>query len=321
MNVEKSMADINQADARPVLGFIGLGRMGRNMALRLIDQGHRLVVTDVDEAAAAAVREAGAIWSPDVAGVAQAADVVLSSLPGPPQVEAVVYGAGGLLENIRPGALYIDLSTSSSVLAQRLDADFRAKGAGAIDAPVSGGSDHCRTGTLTIFVGADDQQWKRAEPILDDLAADLLHIGPVGTGQVVKIVNNAIGLSSLALFGELFALAAAAGLDHRRLFEVLQKGAYARGDYFNQHLPNVVFPQKYDPAKFALAIGHKDVGLAVSMAKDLKVPTPLVAQVEQQTMELIARGHADHDATIIYGLAEARANVRAHDADVDTVTI
>lgn len=303
------------ASGTSTVGFIGLGHMGHNMALRLLDCGVPLLVTDANPDAARSCIDAGATWAPDAATVARGCTLILSSLPGPAQVESVSLGANGLLEGLQPGTLYIDLSTSSPTLIRRIDEAFGARGSRAIDAPVSGGEQHCRTGTLTIFMGGDADVTDRAKAILDHLAKNLVHVGPLGSGAIVKILNNAVGLSTLSLLSEVISLGVKAGCDHRSLYEALRQGAYGQGLYLTHMLPEVAFRHKYDPPSFALTLGRKDLGLAVDLGRELQVPMPLVSSVEQGAIEMMARGHAEHDAAIIFSLQELRSSVPLHDAD------
>lgn len=162
---------------------------------------------------------------------------MLSSLPGPPQVEAVALGPGGILEGIRPGALYADLSTSSPLTIRKVREAFEARDASAIDTPVSGGTQHSREGTLTFFVGAEDDELARVRPVLEHLAREIFHVGPVSAGCVAKIANNAVGLSTLGLLSEVLSLGAKAGIDHRTLLKVLREGAYGQGLFLTFMLP------------------------------------------------------------------------------------
>lgn len=299
------------------IGYVGLGNMGGNMALRLLDKGHELVVTDVNVEGGKRVVDAGATWADSPAEVAASVDIILSSLPGPPQVEAVALGSGGIIEGIRPGALYADMSTSSPLVIRKVGEAFAAKGATAIDAPVSGGPNNCREGSLVILVGASEQDYQRIEPVLDDLGKQVLHIGDVGAGAMAKILNNAVGLSTLALLSEVISLGVKAGLDHRSILNVLQQGAYGQGLFLTLMVPEVAFKHRYSPAGFALDLGRKDIALATSLARELNVPMPMINLVEQSAVEMVQRGHGRDDSTIIFSLQELRAGVTMHDDDVE----
>jgi 3-hydroxyisobutyrate dehydrogenase-like beta-hydroxyacid dehydrogenase len=303
------------------IGFVGLGKMGGNMALRLLEQGEDLVVTDVVKAAAEPLLAAGASWADSPAELATQCDIVMSSLPGPPQVEAVALGPGGIGEGIRPGSLYIDLSTSTPTLIQRIGKEFAAKDAHVLDAPVSGGMAQSRAGTLTVLVGGEAEHFRTAEPILKHLAKTLMHVGPAGAGAVAKLVNNAVGLSTLTLLSEVLSVGVKAGIDHRTLLAVLQNGAYGQGLFLTHMLPNVAFKHAYEPAGFALALGRKDIALATALGRELNVPMPMVNLTEQVAVEMVARGHADKDATSIFSLQEIRSGVRMHDEDAQEITL
>ncbi|WP_255430066.1 NAD(P)-dependent oxidoreductase [Sinomonas cellulolyticus] len=303
------------------VGYIGLGRMGGNMALRLLECGVDLVVTDVSKDQAGAVLEAGARWVDTAAEVAAEADVILTSLPGPPQVEQVAAGPGGLLEGMRPGSAWVDMSTSSPVLIRALAQRFAEKGVDVIDAPVSGGPQHCRAGELVIFVGAEDEQLARVEPVLQHLATEILHIGALGAGAVAKLVNNATALGTWSLLSEVFSLGVKAGVDHQTLHGMLSKGAYGRGLILSQMLPGVAFKHNFDPAGFALNLGRKDIALANALGRDLNVPLPVLNLVEQSAVEMVGRGHGDKDTAVVFSLQEERAGVVMHDGDAKEFTL
>lgn len=303
------------------LGFIGLGQMGGNMALRLLDQGHKLVVNDLSKDIAAPVLDAGAVWADSPAAVARSCSVVLSSLPGPPQVEAVALGPDGLIEGISAGSLYVDLSTSSPLTIRRIAAAFAERGASAMDAPVSGGNTQSRAGTLVVFAGGSSADLDRVRPVLEDLSKEVLHIGDVGGGCVAKIANNAVGLTTLALLSEVISLGVKAGIDHQTLLNVLRQGAYGQGMFLTFMVPEVAFKHRYEPAGFALDLGRKDVALATTLGRDLNVPLPIVNLVEQSAVEMVQRGHGSKDSTIIFSLQELRAGVKLHDDDAQEVEL
>lgn len=172
------------------IGFIGLGKMGGNIALRLIDQGYQLVVSDIAKGAGEPHLAAGATWADSPAEVAQACDIVLLSLPWPAQVEAVVLGAGGILGGAAPGMTVADLSTSSPELSQRLAARLSEAGARFVDAPVSGSIDQGRQGLLTVLAGGEDSDVENVRPVLESFAREVIHLGPVGAGLVGKLANQ-----------------------------------------------------------------------------------------------------------------------------------
>lgn len=303
------------------VGFVGLGQMGGNMALRLLERGQSLVVTDLDPEAAKRHLAEGAEWVDTPAQLASKTDVILSSLPGPPQVEAVALGADGIIEGISAGKVYVDLSTSSPLVIRKIADAFAEKGATAIDAPVSGGNTHSRAGTLVFFVGGPEEALAAVRPVLEDLAKEIIHIGPVGGGCVAKIANNAVGLSTLGLLSEVISLGVKAGIDHRTILKVLREGAYGQGLFLSFMLPEVAFKHRYDPAGFALDLGRKDVALATSLGRELDVPLPIINLIEQSAVEMVSRGHGKKDATIVFSLQELRAGLKLHDDDAEEIQL
>ena len=303
------------------IGFIGLGKMGANMALHLLDEGEELIVTDVNKEAATAVLEAGATWADSPAAVASQTDIILTSLPGPPEVEAVALGPNGIFEGIREGSVYVDVSTSSPTLIQRIGKKFAEKGVGVLDAPVSGGWFNCRDGSLTVLVGGTELDFKTAQPILEHLAKVLIHVGPAGAGAVAKLVNNATGLTTLVLLSEVISAGVKAGIDHQTLLKVLQNGAYGQGVFLTHMLPNIAFKHAYDPPTFALALGRKDLALATAMGRELNVPMPMVNMAEQAAVELMARGLGHIDSTSIFSLQEFRSGAKLHDDDAQEMQL
>lgn len=303
------------------VGFIGLGKMGSNMALRLLDQGEELIVTDVNKEAAAPVLEYGATWADTPAAVASQTDIILTSLPGPPEVEAVALGPDGIIEGIREGSTYVDVSTSSPTLIQRIGKIFAEKGVGVLDAPVSGGWFNCREGSLTVLVGGEEVDYKAAQPVLQHLAKVLMHVGPAGAGAVAKLVNNATGLTTLILLSEVISAGVKAGIDHQTLLKVLQNGAYGQGAFLKHMLPNIAFKHAYDPPTFALALGRKDLALATALGRELNVPMPMVNLAEQAAVELMARGLGHIDSTSIFSLQEFRSGAKLHDDDAQEIQL
>ena len=178
-------------------GFIGLGTMGAGMANNLqrglTARGDGLVVHDVRREAAQRFIQAGARWADSPAAMAAECDIIFSSLPGPPEFEAVVNGPGGLLEGIRRDAVYFDLTTNSPTTVRKAYPAFEAKGAYLFDAPVSGGPRGAATGKLAVWCGGDQAAFDRSKPILDLFADQVSYVGPIGAGSVAKLVHNCFG--------------------------------------------------------------------------------------------------------------------------------
>ncbi len=239
------------------IGFIGLGTMGQHMAAHLIEAGHELRVHDLRREAGAPHEAAGATWAPSPAEAARDAEVVFTSLPGPKEVEAVALGRGGLLEGMRAGSAWFDLSTNSPTLVRRLHAAFAEKQIHVLDSPVSGGPVGARTGRLALWVGGDEDLFEQYLPVLKAIGDQPAYIGPIGAGSVAKLVHNAAGYGIQTALAEAFTLGVKAGVEPLELFRAIRQGASGRRRTFDG-LIDQFLPAKFDPPSFALRLAHKD---------------------------------------------------------------
>lgn len=262
----------------PTLGFIGLGVMGgpmcRNMAKK---HAGRVLAFDLDPAAMAAVAEAGAVSAASVEDIARQADVIFLSLPGDRQVEALAGAGSPIAEGARNGAIVVDLSTTSVPLARKVGALLAEKGIAFADAPVARTREAAQRGELSIMVGADDQVFARIQPLLDFIGSDVTHCGGIGTGQVVKLINNTLVFEHVVALAEMMVVGERAGVKPATLLEAVSKGS---GDSFvlRNHgmkamLPRA-FPEKAFPPEYVL----KDIGYLLDLAGAHGV-TPQVTQV------------------------------------------
>ncbi|MCC7371434.1 MAG: NAD(P)-dependent oxidoreductase [Chloroflexi bacterium] len=292
------------------VAYIGLGTMGSRMVRNLLKAGHDVVVNDVRREAAEPLIGLGARWADSPALAASAAELTLTSLPGPREVEAVSMGESGVLQGIPEGAVYADLSTSSVSLARRIDAAFRERGVHALDAPVSGGPYGAETATLILMVGGDRAVYDRVKPALDAIGNNVTYIGEAGAGAVAKLVHNMIGIASAQLMAEAFTLGVKAGVDPERLLEAVRGGAYGKGMSLSQGVPQVVFKGDFDNPRFALALARKDLGLATELARELGVPMAMAAVAEQGMIEAMNRGFGPKDSSAVWLLQEERTGVQ-----------
>jgi 3-hydroxyisobutyrate dehydrogenase-like beta-hydroxyacid dehydrogenase len=282
------------------LGFIGLGRMGRNMARNLIKAGHTVTVYNrsqgpVDELVAAGARRAA---SP--AEVARSARAVFTCVSTPDVVEAMLRAA---LEGAQPGTIFVDHSTIGVSDAKRMAALCEAKEAQFIDAPVSGGPWGAEAGTLTIMCGGDPRAYEAVLPFLQAEGKSLYLLGPVGAGTVAKLCNNLLVGIHAAAMSEAFVLGTKAGVDPKVLFEIIAN-ATGGSRQIDRNIPKFVFPGNFEAA-FSVEHLHKDVALAVNLGKDVHVRMLLGALTQQLLEETKAAGHAGEDmAAIIRPLEE-----------------
>jgi len=290
------------------VGFIGLGTMGAHMARNLQKAGTQLVVHDARRGAAEPHLAAGAVWADTPRQVAEAADVVFTSLPGPPEVEAVALGADGLLPAMRKGTAFFDLSTNSPTVVRRIHAAFAARGLHMLDAPVSGGPKGAETGKLALWVGGERPIFDRHKPLLDAMGDRARYVGPIGAGSVAKLVHNCAGYALQTVLAEVFTLGVKGGVDPLALFEAVRQGATGRRRTFDG-LIDQFLPNQYDPPAFALRLAHKDVTLATALGRELGVPMRLSNLALDEMTEAMNRGWAGRDSRVAMLLQQERAGV------------
>lgn len=290
------------------IGFIGLGTMGRHMAANLQRAGHLLAVHDVRREAAEAHLAAGATWAATPREAATEAEIVFTSLPGPPEVEAVALGANGIIAGLAPGAAYFDLSTISPSLVRKLHAAFAERGLAMLDSPVSGGPGGAESRKMAIWVGGSEDVFARFKPVLDAMGDQARYIGPIGSASVAKLVHNCANYGVLAVLAEVFTLGVKAGVEPLALWQAVRQGVLGRrrtlDGLIDQFLPN-----RYDPAAFALRLAHKDVALATALGRELGVPMRLSNLTLEEMTEAMNRGWAARDSRVSMVLQEERAGV------------
>ena len=304
------------------IGFIGLGNMGGGMAANVLRAGHDLTVHDLRREAATPLLESGAAWADTPAELAAACDIVLTSLPGPREVEAITLGEGGILEGSTEGSVYIDLSTSSPTLIRSIAEDFAAKDISVLDAPVSGGPVGARTGRLAVMVGGDREVYERVKPALDAIGDKVSYIGPIGSGSIAKLMHNCIGYGLQTIVAECLTLGVKAGVDPQPLFEAISNGSVGRGSSFANTYPNTFLAGNFDPPSFALRLAHKDVSLALELGREYGVPMSVGNIAHQELTAALNRGWADLDSRVAMRLQEERAGnieVRIEKADADAL--
>jgi len=291
------------------VGFIGLGTMGASMASNLQAAGHELAVHDVRKPAAAPHLAAGAVWKDTPRAVAEAAEVVFTSLPGPPEVEQVALGAEGLIHGMRAGGALFDLSTNAPALVRRLHGLFAARGAHVLDAPVSGGPVGARTRRLAIWVGGDQALFDRHRPLLEAMGDQPYYVGPVGAGAVAKLVHNCASFTIRAVLAEVFSMGVKAGVAPELLWQAVRQGNSGRRRTFDG-LAEKFLPGEFEPPSFALRLGHKDVSLATALGREYGVPMRLANLALEEMTEALNRGWGDRDSSSFMLLEEERAGVR-----------
>jgi 3-hydroxyisobutyrate dehydrogenase len=278
------------------VGFVGLGTMGAAMARNVAAAGFPLTVWNRTRDRAKALSDVGATEARSPADVARASDVVVSCVSDTPDVEAVLFGEGGVAEGARRGQLVIDCSTILPSATRDFAARLEPLGDALVDAPVSGGSEGAKNATLTIFVGGDAAQFDRAKPVLAAMGKTITHVGPVGAGQAVKAVNQVILAGAYLGVAEGIVLAIKAGLDVEQVVTALSGGAAQSWVLANRS--GRMIANDY-PLGFKVALHRKDLGIALELARETGSVLPVAALCEQLEAGLIGRGHGDDDVSAI----------------------
>ena len=282
------------------IGFIGLGIMGRPMALHLLRAGYSLHVYEGNKHAADLV-DAGAIAYPSYTSLAYASDVVITMLPDSPDVEAVVLGTDGVAAGMKAGSLFIDMSSIAPNTALRMHSVLQEKGVESLDAPVSGGQVGADAATLSIMVGGADAAFQRALPIFEKMGKNIVRIGEAGAGQMTKVCNQMIVGMTIQAVAEAFTLAAKAGVDLEKMREVLL-GGFAQSRILDLHGKRII-DRNFKPG-FRVRLHRKDMNLALQAGREHSVPLYGCALVAAQMDALIARGEGDSDHSALAILME-----------------
>jgi 3-hydroxyisobutyrate dehydrogenase len=288
------------------IGFIGLGAMGGAMAGYLAKNGYAVTGYDVNPARAEAAARAGVARAASPAEAAQGAEVVMSSLPTPAAVRAAYLGPDGVLARAGAGAVLVDLSTIDPETWKEVARAATAQGLACLDAPVSGGPVEAGSGKLVFIVGGEERVLERCRPILATLGTEIHHVGPLGSAQVVKIVNNVMSMGNVAVAAEAMVLGVKAGMDPQRLFDILSTSG-GRSHHFLKRFPNVLAGD-FEP-RFSIALSRKDLGLATRLAESLGVPMLTMSIVRQVYEAAAAAGLDGQDMAAVTALFERWAGV------------
>ncbi|MBP1925886.1 3-hydroxyisobutyrate dehydrogenase [Sedimentibacter acidaminivorans] len=293
------------------IGFIGLGVMGKNMATNLIKKGYNLKVSDLNKDAVNELKEMGAEEGQSASEVASGSDIVFTSLPNSQIVEGVVTGKGGILEGAKEGTIYIDLSSITPKTIQNIAKKASEKGVKVLDAPVSGGLAGAQKGTLTIMVGGDEETFNKALPVLSCIGTKVSHVGDIGAGDTMKLVNNLLLGINMVAVSEALALGVKAGLKPEVMYDIISQSSgssYA----LTAKYKNFIAKGNFTPG-FSTDLQYKDLQLAVDTAKDLKMPL-LVGNVAQQMYEVArAKGLGTEDISAVIKVYEELGNIEVRE--------
>ncbi len=277
---------------KPIIGFIGLGIMGRPMSKNLLSAGYPLVVYTRTKSKIEEMEKLGAKGAASPKDVASESDVVITMLPDSPEVEEVILGENGVIEGIRPETVVIDMSSIDPVVTRKVGAELAQKGANMLDAPVSGGESGAIKGELAIMVGGDKEVFERCLPIFQAMGRAITYMGGLGSGQTTKLVNQIIVGINIAALSEAFAFGAKAGLSAEDMHRAIS-GGMAGSRVMEMMVPRFV-KRDFKPG-FKLDLHIKDLKNAINAGMTLKSPLPLASFVEQAMISLSAEGKGESD--------------------------
>jgi 3-hydroxyisobutyrate dehydrogenase len=278
------------------VGFVGLGTMGGAMAANAARAGFDVTAWNRTPGRGEALAELGVTLADSPAAVARASEIVISIVSDTPDVEAVLFGPSGVAEGAKAGTLVVDMSTIAPSATRDFAARLTANGVGMLDAPVSGGSEGAKKGTLSIFVGGEAADLERVRPVLESLGTTITHVGPIGAGQAVKAVNQVILAGTYLGVAEGIVLALKSGLDVDQVVAALSGGAAQSWVLTNRS--GRMKDNDY-PLGFKVALHRKDLGIALGLARENGASLPVSALCESIEAGLIGQGHADDDMSAV----------------------
>ena len=287
----------------PRLFFIGVGNMGNPMAANLLKAGYPLTVHDISPEKAQNLISLGAVWADSIAVGCANADVVMASLPGPPQVREVMLGEHGVLANAKPGACIIDTSTSAVELVQELVALAHSKGLGFLEAPVTNAVDMAALGRLSIFVGGEQALFEQHKTLFEVIGEKIFHVGAPGNGATIKLLTNLLWFVSAAAIGEGLMLGAKAGIPLHTVWEAIKSSA--GNSWVAEHDVPSIFAGHYDPS-FSLALCCKDLGLINQIAKNQGYELPMGSKAQALFQEAMQTYGPDAAELHVVKLLEER---------------
>ena len=290
------------------VGFIGVGNMGNPMAGNVLKAGFSMTVFDMNPKAMENLIQAGAKRAASAQETVDASEVVLTSLPASPDVEAIYLDKGGLVERAKPGTILIDLSSVLPSTPRKIEPVARARGVHFLEAPVSGGVTGARAATLAIMVGGDAAALEKARPVLRAMGPNIFHVGPAGAGNTVKAINNMMACVNSAAMMEGYILGVKAGLDPMTIYEVVK--ASSGGSKALERIPSAIVPRNFEPG-FKVRLMNKDLETFNTIAKELHVPVSFSNVAQRYQQAAMAAGLADMDTSVAMTIIERLAAIEA----------
>ena len=290
------------------VGFVGLGTMGAAMAANAARAGFEVHAWNRTPGRAPELKDLGVHERASAAEVAANSDIVMTIVSDTPDVEQVLFGPGGVAEGAKPGTLVVDMSTISPSATRDFAERLASSGIGMLDGPVSGGSEGAKKGTLSIFIGGNAADLERARPVLNSLGTTITHVGPIGSGQAVKAVNQVILAGTYLGVAEGIVLAIKAGLDVEQVVAALSGGAAQSWVLANRS--GRMIENDY-PLGFKVSLHRKDLGIALAMARELDASLPVSEMCEAIEGQLMHDAHADDDMSAVARSIRARSGLES----------
>ncbi len=291
------------------IGFIGLGIMGKPMAKNLLKAGHKLIVYDIKTEPVNELVKAGATAGHSSQDVASQCDVIITMLPNSPEVKEAVLGKNGLIYGVKPGAIFIDMSSIAPLVSREISEKLKQQGVFMLDAPVSGGEPKAIEGTLAIMVGGPQQTFDHVKDILGAMGSSVKLVGDLGSGNITKLANQIIVALNIAAMGEAMVLVTKAGVDPEKVYQAI-RGGLAGSTVLDAKMP-MVLNGNFKPG-FRIELHIKDLVNALDTAKELNAPAILSSQVLEimKVLQSDGKGTNDHGGIIQYYEKLAKVEVR-----------
>ena len=297
-------------DNKPTLGYIGLGLMGKPMAMNLLRAGYDLIVYNRSRQVVQDFVEMGAREAFSPSEIASQVKVIFTNLPDSPDVEMVALGEDGILQGAHEGLIYVDHSTIKPSLARKIDQEFKTKGAFTLDAPVSGGDIGAKDGTLAIMVGGPEEVLKQVLPIFEVVGKTITHVGEAGAGQIAKAANQIMVAAQMVAMSELLILAKKSGADPERVVKAIQGGAAQC--WTLDVKPERLFAGNREPG-FKAYMQEKDLKIVVDTAREYGAPLPSASLHTQLYGAMLQMGMENLDNSAVIGVIERLASVNLLD--------
>lgn len=288
------------------IGFIGLGIMGRPMAMNLMKAGHDLVVCDHKKAAAEELISAGATFAENGAAIASQCDLCITMVQNSPQVREAVLGKGGLLETAKPGFTLIDMSSIDPVELKKIGSELAGRGCDMLDAPVSGGEPKAIDGTLSVMVGGKKETFERFLPVLKAMAASVTYVGDLGAGNIAKLANQIVVACNIAAVAEALSFSKKVGADPELVYQAI-RGGLAGSTVMDAKAPMMI-DGNFKPG-FRIELHIKDLANALNAAHAVNAPVPLTGEVMEMMQSLKAYGYEKEDHSALARFYEKIGNV------------